>query len=283
MILESVDEIRAQGVTVYPHVVEKAQPLDVSRFNVPDWARWVAADSYGNVFSYSRRPSNDDGTAWVIQGYTYSMFIATINMVGIDWRSTLTAVNVEQPQPWCERCNLPEDICRGHEEITQPSPPVNVIVWQLSQLSTDGIGALARQLAQADTGKANMLAEALWPEAMDAEHARLRADDAAMEKGDRQAVWGDSDFAVRQRVWSDRYGVGTITDIERERPTFYGDPAIYHVEFDKGFEAPMMKRELKACPLVESFKPHYDVSMESATFAVDADCHFALSSAGAVE
>ncbi len=119
MRLESIDEIRAQGVTVYPHVVEKAQPLDVSRFNVPDWARWVAADSYGNVFSYSRRPSNDDGTAWVIQGYTYSMFIATINMVGIDWRSTLTAVNVEQPQPWCERCNLPEDICRGHDAPAQ--------------------------------------------------------------------------------------------------------------------------------------------------------------------
>ncbi len=155
MRLESIDEIRAQGVTVYPHVVEKAQPLDVSRFNVPDWARWVAADSYGNVFSYSRRPSNDDGTAWVIQGYTYSMFIATINMVGIDWRSTLTAVNVEQPQPWCERCNLPEDICRGHEEITQASPNAETIVTLWQQLDAMTECDLAAAMVRADARRAD--------------------------------------------------------------------------------------------------------------------------------
>lgn len=42
MILESVDEVRVQGVMVYPHVID--------------------------------------------------------------------------PQPWCEQCNLPEDICRGHDD-----------------------------------------------------------------------------------------------------------------------------------------------------------------------
>lgn len=110
MILESIDEIKAQGVTVkdYRTQEEKAQPLDVS----------------------------------------------------------------QEQQTWCDQCNLPDDICRGHD--VTPSPTVETIVILWSQLSADDIGTLARQLARADAGKANLFAEALWSEAMDSErHARI--------------------------------------------------------------------------------------------------------------
>jgi hypothetical protein len=46
-----------------------------------------------------------------------------------------------------------------------------------STLDGAGITALARQLAQADSTKASLIAEALWSEAMDVEHAQLQADD----------------------------------------------------------------------------------------------------------
>jgi hypothetical protein len=113
-----MSEIR-HGCDVYPYVVEKAQPLDVSRFNVPDWAQWVAADSDGFVFPYEERPSVSRD-CWSNTGDRQVTCIGTISMDGIDWRRTLTAVNVEpQPQPWCEQCNLPEDICRGHDDATR--------------------------------------------------------------------------------------------------------------------------------------------------------------------
>lgn len=161
MRLESVDEIRAQGVTVCPHVVEPAQPLDVSRLAVPDWARWTAADSYGHVFAYSHRPSNEDGTAWTTHNYTYCMFIGIIDMTGIDWRRTLTPV--QPTQPWCEQCNLPLDICRGHDEHLRAHGrlPVNVLAHQLAQLSPDDISALARQLVAADESQCDRLIDAL--------------------------------------------------------------------------------------------------------------------------
>ena len=79
----------------------------------------------------------------------------------------------------------------------EKAPPQSTLAWQLSQLSADDLGALARQLAQADAGKASMLAEALWSEAMGAEHALLQADDAVMEESNRQAVWGDDDCACQ--------------------------------------------------------------------------------------
>lgn len=152
MRLESVEEIRAQGVTVYPHVVERAQPLDVSAFDVPAVAKWIAADADGEVYPYSEKPYPHKGFGgggrW---GYSSGELfdsnkfkLDTISMAGIDWRQTLTpvivglhatdargilqsqevpAVNVEQQpaQPWCAQCGLPEDICRGHEE------PVTVV------------------------------------------------------------------------------------------------------------------------------------------------------------
>ena len=148
MRLESVDEIRAQGVTVYDYRTqeEKAQPLDVSAFDVPKWAKWIAADKAGHVYPYCTEPVCGN-YSWIcheseIYINNASNKIDTINMTGIDWRRTLTAVNVglhatdargilqsqevpavnveQQPaQPWCEQCGLPEDICRGHDAPAQ--------------------------------------------------------------------------------------------------------------------------------------------------------------------
>lgn len=108
MRLESVDEIKAHGVMVYPHVAQ--------------WAAEMAA-----------KPRTDEHIA----------------------------------------------------------DAVSMLAWQLGQLSADDICTLARQLAQADTTKANMLAEALWSAAMDVEHAALQADDAVMDSSNHRAVWGD--------------------------------------------------------------------------------------------
>lgn len=339
MILESIDEIRAQGVAVYDYRTqeEKAQPLDVSLFTVPDWARYIAADANRSVFAYEQRPEQSRiRNDWILIDDSDCRLqrIGTIDLSGIDWRKTLTAVNQEHPHvieddgvvvTWDERnkryvatmqahgahCasigatrdeaianlkayaarqqpldvsqfNVPLDICWGHEEpvivaskdrpiadtprwhrcnfeqrdtgivfcdgdhersesclwqpltaqhvevmakrlaaddVTVPAAqiaigadaipadvaaalstkhsaawcerlcselsallpePQSVLAWQLSQLSADDLGPLARQLAQADAGKANLFAEALWSEAMDAEHARVQADDDDM-------------------------------------------------------------------------------------------------------
>jgi len=235
----TAEEAIKHGVTVYPHVTEpaqtvaasiaiaatcaaldrgeslsipslgiviepKAQPLDVSRFNVPAWARWIAADENGLVCAYDEHEPREGINALregvYFTGGRYES-IGAINMHGIDWRQTLTPVPAQpsdwmqahiaaevaaidaQPQTWCEKCNLPDDICRGHDE---PAPPA--LAWQLSMLDGDGITALARQLAQADSTKASLIAEALWSEAMDVEHARLCADDTVMEDSNRRAV-----------------------------------------------------------------------------------------------
>lgn len=210
----TAEEAIKHGVTVYPHVTEpKAQPLDVSRFNVPAWARWIAADKSGHIYPYSAEPVCGK-YSWIChEGEIYinaSNKLGTIDLTDIDWRLTLTPVP-SQPsdwmqahiaaevaaidaQPWCERCNLPDDICRGHDE---PAP--TTLAWQIAQLDGDGITTLARQLARADSTKASLIAEALWSEAMDVEHAQLQADDAAMEGSNRRAVWGDRERHAR--IW----------------------------------------------------------------------------------
>jgi hypothetical protein len=172
MRMESIDEIRAQGVTVYPHVIEddgvvvtwdernkryvahdahcasigatrdeaianlkayatRQQPLDVSQFNVPSWAKWVAADENGIVRAYAEEPIADI-LIWDADGLHQSL--RRIDMTGIDWRSTLTPVNVEQKQAqkWCAQCNLPEDICRGHDVPAPASTDATAPAVQIS-------------------------------------------------------------------------------------------------------------------------------------------------------
>ena len=161
MILDSRNEVesaaRAAGVTVKDCRTpeEKAQPLDVNNLAAPAWARWIAADYDGKVWAYENCPAFSGDGMWHIHGW--KSHLDTIDMIGIDWRRTLTPVNVEpargilpgltgidwrqtltpvpaqhsdfmqahiatevavidaQPQTWCARCNLPDDICRGHD------------------------------------------------------------------------------------------------------------------------------------------------------------------------
>lgn len=264
MILESVDEIRAPDEKapsdwMQLHIAAevaaidatpepKAQPLDVSRWQLSPWAKWVAADEDGVVYMYENCPTTYNNGMWGLWRATgISTRCGCIDLAGIDWRLTLTPVNQEQPaQPWCTDCNLPEDICRGcYDTVPSPTvetivplwqpltaqhgeamakrlaisddehlhrwgrPPVNVLAWQLAQLSPDDVSTLARQLAHADTSRANLLAEALWSEAMDVEHAALQADDKAIEESNERAVWGDAvpvlqplpDYAEGLRQW----------------------------------------------------------------------------------
>lgn len=210
----------------------KAYPLDVSRWQLSLWAKWVAViDNSGEVWEYEDEP-HIAVAMWHWGNGSRAQCIGTIDMTGVDWRQTLTPVNQEQQaqnerhnitlrnieaargilsgltggepsevvqrrlrgyeddaQPWCERCNLPEDICRGHDDpITQPSATVEVIVRRWQQLNADELGVLARKLAQVDAMRADMFAEALWGEALDAERARLLADDAVMEESNWRAV-----------------------------------------------------------------------------------------------
>lgn len=137
------------GVEVYPHVVEKAQPLDVSRWQLSPWAKRIAAESCGSVFEYECQPHVDRET-WAYGGRC--RLIGTINMAGIDWRRTLTAVNAEQqPQPWCTDCNLPLDICRGHDNDSAKPPTIVhaiVVLWQ--QLDAMQECDLAAAMVRAD-------------------------------------------------------------------------------------------------------------------------------------
>jgi hypothetical protein len=95
MRLESIDEIRAQGVAVYPHVVEKAHLLDVGAFVVPKWARWIAANESGAVWAYGEKPfTSSIAKWWILRHATMALYLDTIDMTGIDWRRTLTAVNI---------------------------------------------------------------------------------------------------------------------------------------------------------------------------------------------
>jgi hypothetical protein len=322
----TADEAIKHGVTVYPHVAEpQAQPLDLSPWTLSPWAKWVAADADGYVDEYECKP-HTDREMWAYGGRC--KIVGRIDMTGIDWRQTLTPVNQadtieaarcilsgltggessevvqrrlwgyeDDAQPWCEQCNLPLDICRGHDDGAQssdwmqahiaaevaaideheafafaanaavsldnivlkpstidvahhhtyplihcecgmafvllgcvadtvfeqgtppfcpycgkgltPPPQVaihadaipadvasallahhsaawcerlcdelakllpSVLVWQLSTLDGDALVNAARQLAYTDSAKANMIAEALWSEAMDAENARM--------------------------------------------------------------------------------------------------------------
>lgn len=216
----------------------KAQPLDVSQWQLSPWAKWVAADAHGEVWQYQFEPVLARNV-WGAQCGRF-IFIGYIDMTGIDWRKTLTPVNQEQ-QAQNERHNItlrnidaargvlkgffgcePSEVVqrrmRGYsdEDDTQnfarsstpistrdivitATPSVPTLAWQLAQLDADELGALARQLARADSTKASLIAEALWSEAMDVEHAQLQADDAALEDGNQRGVWGDRER--HSRIW----------------------------------------------------------------------------------
>lgn len=108
MILASLVE-RAMGIErrLHQHVVEKAQPLDVSRWRLSPWAKWVAADASGDIFEFSVKPEpQEQRRIWVYNDPNCDeqyQHIGTIRMAGIDWRKTLTAVNVEQRAASAER------------------------------------------------------------------------------------------------------------------------------------------------------------------------------------
>jgi len=153
----TVDDAIKQGVTVYDYRTqeERAQPLDVSRWQLSPWAKWVAViDSSGEVWEYEDEP-HIAVAMWHWGDGSRAQCIDTINMAGIDWRLTLTAVNVglhatdargilqsqevpavnveQQPaQPWCTGCNLPEDICRGHDVPAPASTDATAPAAQIS-------------------------------------------------------------------------------------------------------------------------------------------------------
>lgn len=154
------------GVKVYDYRTdeEKAQPLDVSRWQLSPWAKWVAAESCGSVFEHNCKP-HVDREMWAYGGRC--RLIGTISMAGIDWRRTLTAVNVEQ-QP------------QAMEEITQPSPTIEVIVRRWQQLDAMQECDLAAAMVRADEHAAAGFHMALGMALEAVRSPRYVGDDAAM-------------------------------------------------------------------------------------------------------
>lgn len=193
MILESIDEIRRQGVTVYPHVVEpKAQPLDVSRFTLSPWARWVAMiDDTGEVWEFEQRPFYRLGeTEWTWPPRAQAQCIGTIDPTGIDWRETLTAVNQTQHSDWMEAHIATEVAAIDAAPPAQPIPADvaatllatysrswcvrlmedmarllgnddGAVVWWLAQMTPAALESVAQQLASGNAETAYILATRL--------------------------------------------------------------------------------------------------------------------------
>jgi hypothetical protein len=115
----------------------KAQALDVIRWQLSPWAKWVAViDDTGEVWEYEDEP-HIAVAMWHWGDGSRAQCIGTINMAGIDWRRTLTAVNVEQQSA-------------AMEEITQPSPTVEAIVRRWQQLDAVTECDLAAAMVRAD-------------------------------------------------------------------------------------------------------------------------------------
>ena len=92
----------------------------------------------------------------------------------------------EKAPPWCEQCNLQEDICRCHDdaipgdvaaallakhsaawcerlsgELSALLPePQSVLAWQMARLSPDELAAFARQLVAANESQCDKLIDA---------------------------------------------------------------------------------------------------------------------------
>lgn len=67
--------------------------LNLSKFNVPPGARWVAADGTGTVYAYEDAPHRIDiAEMWTADG-GLSWRIGKVRPSTVDWRESLTPVN----------------------------------------------------------------------------------------------------------------------------------------------------------------------------------------------
>jgi hypothetical protein len=66
-------------------------------------------------------------------------------------------------QQWCEQCDLPLDICRGHDDNTMCAPPVDVtaMAQQIAALPVQTLVELAAAIAAIDAPTADRLADML--------------------------------------------------------------------------------------------------------------------------
>lgn len=164
MILESVDEVRAQGVTVYPHVVEpKAQPLDVSRVAATLLATYSRSWCVRLMEDMAKALGSDDGAVvwWLAQ-----MTPAALESVA----QQLASGNAETAYVLATRL----------ESKLYTKVPHGVHIAQLlAAHQPDELLAIAQQLATADVVRADALRIALDA----AVSARLMADtqDAPMQ------------------------------------------------------------------------------------------------------
>ena len=71
--------------------------LDISRFDVPADARWIATDHDGALYAFTDRPGCFDGKHWMSDGER-SWYLGQIDMTGIYCRKTLTPVNQSQQE-----------------------------------------------------------------------------------------------------------------------------------------------------------------------------------------
>jgi hypothetical protein len=71
---------------------------------------------------------------------------------------------------WCEQCNLPADICRGHDTDTMRALAVDVtaLVQQIAALPAQTLTELAAALAAIDAPAAEQFADALLDAVYDA-------------------------------------------------------------------------------------------------------------------
>ena len=172
MILESIDEIRRQGVTVH-NCRNTITPFDVSRFTLPDWAQWVAMDPDGEVWAYEKQPGRSR-IGWYPRGGIYRS-IGYTNATVTDWTQTLTPVNVTTPAPTAQPDRIATNV-------------VDSIIAVIMAATDTQRDALATVLAQRDPHMADALATALdnalydsQAQQRDAEAASIAADDALLD------------------------------------------------------------------------------------------------------
>lgn len=169
---------RATGVRVYDYRTDdercepKAQPLDVSQFDVPEWAKWLAMDEDGNVSAYASKPTLGD---FVWFGKEYSWRAGVLKSSKIDWRQTLTPVNQVTPtQPaylaargilkGCfddEPSELMIRRLRDGADFVEPTRPATVIAGMVALLDAAALAEFAAALVAADVVKADRLIDAL--------------------------------------------------------------------------------------------------------------------------
>lgn len=77
---------------------------------------------------------------------------------------------------WCEQCNLPADICRGHDTNTMRAPAVDVaaLAAQIAALPAQTLTELAAAMAAIDAPVAEQFADALLDAVYDATVVEFR-------------------------------------------------------------------------------------------------------------